>query len=77
MEQAILNRGTNRGRRTPAAKKSAKLRVIAQLPFNGTVSVKVIDAAIKAVMAKRNAKARRAVHIGLPGDSPLTGSASK
>lgn len=73
MQQPVpLKPATSRTRKPQLVKKSRNLRVIAQLPFRGTLSVKVVDAAIKAVMAKRDADAWRAVQIELSGDSGET-----
>ena len=77
MEQTATKQATSRNRNTQFAKKSRNMRAIAQLPFRGTISVKVIDAAIKAVMAKRKADAQRAVQIAVPGQTTVTASASK
>jgi hypothetical protein len=43
--------------------KGASLRVIAEAAFKGNVSAKVLDAAIKSVMAKRKPEAESAVHL--------------
>jgi len=50
----------NRKRR---AAKLQRLRVIANSPFKGSVSVKELDAAIASVMAKRKPEVEAAVHL--------------
>lgn len=45
------------------ASKLVRLRVIADAPFKGSVSVKELDAAIASVMAKRKPEVEAAVHL--------------
>ena len=65
------------GRKSAVPRKSTTLRVIARLPFKGSLPVKLVDAAIKQVMARRSPQAQRAVRIVLPDGVSRARSASK
>lgn len=77
MNQTGLKRGASRARNAQPAKKSAKLRALAPATFRGPMPVKVIDAAIKTVMAARKPAAKQAVQIVLPGARTTSKSAHK
>jgi hypothetical protein len=56
------------------AHRRAELRTIAEVPFRGTVSVRRIEAAIEAVMAKRKPEVDAAVRIPLPHEQVPAGA---
>ena len=77
MLQSALQHDADYRRKTKLVKKSSARRVIAPLPFRAEVSAKVIDAAIKRVMARRSVKVQRELRIATPGDAVVTESKSK
>ena len=77
MLQSALQHDVDRRRKSTLVKKSTTMRVIAPLPFRAEVSAKVIDAAIKRVMARRTVRVKRAVQIANPGDALVNKSDSK